>query len=279
MRACVCVQPADMVMCPEARTALPTAHGQHAPPTRPPHARRALPPAPASSRCRPPTPGRSRPRPKPTASTRCWRRARPTCGASSTASTLRSGTPRLTSTRRRTSVPTACGVRRRGCCAARRRHKQGRGAGGAGALDCRHDSSATPRPLVACVSVPPLLAHPTAGKTLCKRALQRELRLPPDPSALLLGFIGRLDHQKGPDLLIDALPALAALGVQVTGGGAARAATRRPTGVHATGGWHTSAWARAHLGAPPAPNPACEYQAPPPPLLRWTVPTLSRFRS
>lgn len=51
---------------------------------------------------------------------------------------------------------------------------------------------------------------------MCKRVLQRELRLDPDPSAPLLGFVGRLDYQKGPDLVLDALPALAALGCQVS---------------------------------------------------------------
>jgi glycosyltransferase involved in cell wall biosynthesis len=50
-----------------------------------------------------------------------------------------------------------------------------------------------------------------AGKAKCKRALQRELRLDPDPKAPLVGFIGRLDHQKGPDLILEALPRLAAL--------------------------------------------------------------------
>ncbi|KAI8473990.1 MAG: hypothetical protein J3K34DRAFT_156151 [Monoraphidium minutum] len=54
-----------------------------------------------------------------------------------------------------------------------------------------------------------------AGKAACKRALQRELRLDPDPRAPLVGFVGRLDFQKGPDLVLDALPALAALGCQV----------------------------------------------------------------
>jgi glycogen synthase len=54
-----------------------------------------------------------------------------------------------------------------------------------------------------------------AGKAACKRALQREFGLPLDPRAPLLGFVGRLDHQKGPDLILDALPGLVALGCQV----------------------------------------------------------------
>ncbi|KAI7844784.1 hypothetical protein COHA_001664 [Chlorella ohadii] len=42
-----------------------------------------------------------------------------------------------------------------------------------------------------------------AGKAACKAALQRELGLPVDPDAPLLGFIGRLDPQKGVDLIAD----------------------------------------------------------------------------
>ncbi len=41
------------------------------------------------------------------------------------------------------------------------------------------------------------------GKRACKMALQRELGLPVDPDAPLLGFIGRLDYQKGVDLIRD----------------------------------------------------------------------------
>jgi starch synthase len=53
------------------------------------------------------------------------------------------------------------------------------------------------------------------GKAACKRALQREMRLPLEPELPLIGFIGRLDYQKGPDLLLDALPILANLDCQV----------------------------------------------------------------
>jgi len=53
------------------------------------------------------------------------------------------------------------------------------------------------------------------GKGRCKFELQRELGLPPDPERPLLGFIGRLDYQKGPDLVLGALPALTAAGCQV----------------------------------------------------------------
>ena len=53
-----------------------------------------------------------------------------------------------------------------------------------------------------------------AGKAACKAALQAELGLPIDPAAPLVVWIGRLDHQKGPDLVLEAAPALAARGVQ-----------------------------------------------------------------
>lgn len=39
-----------------------------------------------------------------------------------------------------------------------------------------------------------------------KAALQEEFDLPVDPNALLLGFVGRLDYQKGVDLIVDTLP-------------------------------------------------------------------------
>nr|QKY15191.1 soluble starch synthase Ii (SSSII) [Polytomella parva] len=42
-----------------------------------------------------------------------------------------------------------------------------------------------------------------AGKRACKLALQRELGLPEDPDVPLLGFVGRLDYQKGVDLIRD----------------------------------------------------------------------------
>lgn len=58
-------------------------------------------------------------------------------------------------------------------------------------------------------------ADDMSGKALCKRALQREMRLEPDPNVPLIGFIGRLDYQKGPDLVLDALPFLSNLDCQV----------------------------------------------------------------
>lgn len=39
-----------------------------------------------------------------------------------------------------------------------------------------------------------------------KRALQEEFNLPVDENALLLGFVGRLDYQKGVDLILQTLP-------------------------------------------------------------------------
>ncbi len=42
-------------------------------------------------------------------------------------------------------------------------------------------------------------------RVLNKPALQREFDLPTDEDALLLGFVGRLDYQKGLDLLVDTL--------------------------------------------------------------------------
>lgn len=44
-----------------------------------------------------------------------------------------------------------------------------------------------------------------SGKPLCKAALQRELNLPVRNDVPLLGFIGRLDHQKGVDIIADAM--------------------------------------------------------------------------
>jgi len=42
-----------------------------------------------------------------------------------------------------------------------------------------------------------------AGKRACKMALQKELGLPVDPDIPMMGFIGRLDYQKGVDLIRD----------------------------------------------------------------------------
>ncbi|XP_010258404.1 PREDICTED: granule-bound starch synthase 2, chloroplastic/amyloplastic-like [Nelumbo nucifera] len=44
------------------------------------------------------------------------------------------------------------------------------------------------------------------GKPQCKAALQRELGLPLRENVPLIGFIGRLDHQKGVDLVAESIP-------------------------------------------------------------------------
>lgn len=48
------------------------------------------------------------------------------------------------------------------------------------------------------------------GKAAAKAALQAELGLPVDPAAPLFGVIGRLEEQKGTDILLSALPSLPA---------------------------------------------------------------------
>lgn len=54
-----------------------------------------------------------------------------------------------------------------------------------------------------------------AGKQRCRRALQAELKLDADDGALLLAVVSRLTAQKGLDLVLAALPALVARGVQL----------------------------------------------------------------
>eukprot|EP00882_Tetradesmus_deserticola_P018042 GHRQ01019359.1.p1 GENE.GHRQ01019359.1~~GHRQ01019359.1.p1 ORF type:complete len:366 (+),score=150.20 GHRQ01019359.1:917-2014(+) len=88
-------------------------------------------------------------------------------------------------------------------------------------------------------------AYDLSGKAVCKRALQREMRLPLEPDMPLVGFIGRLDYQKGPDLLLDALPTLANLECQVVllGSGAADYEARLKEASHEFG------WCcRGHVG-------------------------------
>ena len=53
-----------------------------------------------------------------------------------------------------------------------------------------------------------------AGKQVCRRALQAALGLKPDDNALILTVVSRLTSQKGLDLVLAALPALVADGVQ-----------------------------------------------------------------
>lgn len=54
-----------------------------------------------------------------------------------------------------------------------------------------------------------------SGKKLCRKALQRRAVLPPDDNAIIAGFIGRLADQKGIELLINAIPGMRELGVQL----------------------------------------------------------------
>ncbi|XP_062220273.1 soluble starch synthase 2-2, chloroplastic/amyloplastic-like [Phragmites australis] len=53
------------------------------------------------------------------------------------------------------------------------------------------------------------------GKRQCKAALQRQLRLQVRDDVPIIGFIGRLDHQKGVDIIADALPWIAGQDVQL----------------------------------------------------------------
>ncbi|GJP42415.1 hypothetical protein CLOM_g1980 [Closterium sp. NIES-68] len=53
------------------------------------------------------------------------------------------------------------------------------------------------------------------GKAACKAALQRELGLPVRADVPLLGFIGRLDYQKGVDIIAEAMPWLTQQDVQL----------------------------------------------------------------
>jgi granule-bound starch synthase len=53
------------------------------------------------------------------------------------------------------------------------------------------------------------------GKAAAKAALQAEMGLPVDPTAPLFGYIGRLEEQKGVDILLAALPKLAQGNAQV----------------------------------------------------------------
>lgn len=66
---------------------------------------------------------------------------------------------------------------------------------------------------------PALAAHFSAaevqGRAACTKALRAELGLPDRPDRPLIGFIGRLVGDKGVDLILDALPELLDLDVQV----------------------------------------------------------------
>lgn len=73
----------------------------------------------------------------------------------------------------------------------------------------------------------PYSADDLSGKAVCKAALQVELGLPVDPEAPLVGSVGRLDPQKGVELLLDSIPWLVSEGAQVVVLGTAAAAHRR----------------------------------------------------
>ena len=53
------------------------------------------------------------------------------------------------------------------------------------------------------------------GKKANKAALQEELGLPVNPDIPLVAFIGRLDYQKGADIVLQAAPWMMAQGVQL----------------------------------------------------------------
>jgi starch synthase len=58
-------------------------------------------------------------------------------------------------------------------------------------------------------------ASAMTGKRASKAALQTRFGLDPDPSALLFGLVSRLSHQKGLDVLLDALDQLLSCGAQL----------------------------------------------------------------
>jgi starch synthase len=57
--------------------------------------------------------------------------------------------------------------------------------------------------------------HDLSGKAACRRALLGELGFDPDDPSPILGHLGRIDQQKGVDLIAEAAPALAELGARV----------------------------------------------------------------
>ncbi|KAF5958549.1 hypothetical protein HYC85_005774 [Camellia sinensis] len=61
------------------------------------------------------------------------------------------------------------------------------------------------------------------GKAQCKEALQRELGLPVRGNVPLIGFIGRLDNQKGIDIIVEAIPWMMGQDVQLIMLGTGRA--------------------------------------------------------
>lgn len=72
----------------------------------------------------------------------------------------------------------------------------------------------------------PYSADDLSGKAACKAALQRELALPVDPDVPLLASVGRLDPQKGIELLTDSVPWMVSEGAQLVVLGSAAAVHR-----------------------------------------------------
>ena len=79
----------------------------------------------------------------------------------------------------------------------------------------------------------PALAAPfsrraPAGKAACRRDLLTRAGFDPDDDGVVLGMIGRMDPQKGFDLLADAMPALLAGGARVVVQGSGHASLADP---------------------------------------------------
>lgn len=55
----------------------------------------------------------------------------------------------------------------------------------------------------------------TEAKALLKEALQAEVGLPVDRNIPLIGFIGRLEEQKGSDILVESIPKFIDQDVQI----------------------------------------------------------------
>ncbi|MCB9678856.1 MAG: glycogen synthase [Alphaproteobacteria bacterium] len=73
----------------------------------------------------------------------------------------------------------------------------------------------------------PFSAGDPTGKATCKAGLQAELGLPMEKSRPLVGSVGRIDPQKGTELLIDSIPWLVDQGAQVVVLGSAHAAHQK----------------------------------------------------
>lgn len=55
----------------------------------------------------------------------------------------------------------------------------------------------------------------TEAKAILKESLQAEVGLPVDKNIPLIGFIGRLEEQKGSDILVEAISELIGMDVQI----------------------------------------------------------------